>query len=39
MSMQERIEEYFNAPARRAELVELTSRLVKIKSVRGDASP
>lgn len=39
MSMKERIEAYFSAPARRAELVELTSRLVKIKSVRGDAAP
>ncbi len=36
---QQKIEAYFNDPARRAELIEATSRLVRIRSVREDPQP
>jgi succinyl-diaminopimelate desuccinylase len=39
MSVKEQIDLYFNDPARRTELVEAVSRLVGVKSVRGEAAP
>ena len=37
--MQQRIDAYFNDPARRAQLIAAISRLVAVKSVREDAAP
>ena len=37
--MQQRIDAYFNDPARRAQLIAAISRLVAVKSVRGEAAP
>ena len=39
MSVKEQIDLYFNDAARRAELVEAISRLVAVKSVKGDPAP
>lgn len=39
MDLKEQIDRYFDDPARRGELVEAVSRLVGVKSVRGDSAP
>lgn len=39
MELKERIDGYFNDPARRRELVEAVSRLVAVKSVKGEPAP
>lgn len=39
MDMKERIDSYFNDPAVRAELIANISRLVAVKSVKGEATP
>ena len=36
---EQQINAYFDAPARRAQLVESISRLVRIRSVKGEAGP
>ena len=39
MPIKEQIDAYFDAPARRKELVEAVSRLVAVKSVKGEPTP